>query len=337
MGNNLCSKLGVTEHSVISRNDFGTLWISYEDENGRLSKEQAKKFLQDFAVANGVNYNDEVAQELINESDLDKDGFLDYHEFQKMFFSMAKTGSVGLTSSLEFELTDEGEITEENNSNNNNDDLRLTKEILLEKPTSASRAGLDALWGLLIEGIEPFFNRSLKDSASTPKQWMALYTSVYSYCSSSASDVVGLYKRLSSFFKTQVTNVLEKIKSVGGSADLIATYYDEWVKYSKAVRKTNRIFKSLDRFVALKLPNQLSVAELSWHQWGVYLMLPLQSELLAKMKEKIKDGPSSNSPSDLDLIVKVLQSCVEMDLDPIEIMKDHFDVSPYLSIDAKKN
>jgi hypothetical protein len=47
----------------------------YEDEQGHLSRENAKTFLQDFAKAAGCDFNPEIAEKLIAATDKDNRGF----------------------------------------------------------------------------------------------------------------------------------------------------------------------------------------------------------------------------------------------------------------------
>jgi len=321
MGNNLCARVGIDAGRTISRNDFGSMWVVYEDEKGHLSYEHARKFLEDFAHATGVIYKEEIADALIKESDPQNRGYLDYWQFQKLFFSVAKSENMTLTQSLELEL-EEDEATKESK-----------RKALQDKPSSAAEAELDTVWLLFQEALTSFFHsddQNLRKSASTPKEWMGLYSTAYSYCSSPIADVVGLYKRLSSFLEEEGTSIS---KRAPGSEQLISFYLERWEIYSKAANRTNTILKGLDKYIAVKLPSQFSVLELCWVQWATYFMLPLQKELVQAFQQLL-DKPDK-TPEQEQQIKAVLKSCQTLELNVADLLKEHnpnlnVDLSPYL-------
>jgi len=326
MGNNLCAQLGIEAGRTISRNDFGAMWVVYEDEKGHLSYEHARKFLQDFAHATGVTYREDLADQLIKESDIDERGYLDYYQFQKLFFSVARTEKMSLTKSLELELEEDEEAKKE-------------KRALLEaKPSAASEAELETVWNIFEEALTSFFhsdNQNLRKSATTPKEWMGLYTTAYSYCSSPIADVVGLYKRLSSFLEEEATQQKNAAQKVAPT-ELIPFYLLRWEIYSKAAHRTNTILKGLDKFIAVKLPTQYSVQELCWVQWVTYFLIPLQKELLQSFKTAVEIP--EKSPQQIEQIQAVIKSCTTLEIS-LDILREITEITPYIPglLDAPKS
>jgi len=323
MGNNICSQLGIAPGKTISRNDFGSLWVMYEDEKGKMSREHAIRFLADFAHASGVKYDQELAGKLVDsalESSSKKDGFLDYHEFQKLFFSIAKNEKMNLTQSLQVELNEAG-------------DPITAKEKLQKQPASAGSAELHDIWEVVSEALLSFFNpnnTSLRKSASNAKDWMTVYSTVYSYCTSPLADVVGLYKHIDNFLEKQAGSIVAHTRTAISSnpnLDLIEHYLQEWDVYHKAAQRTNTILKVLNKFVSIKLPSQLSVIELCWAQWASFYMQPLQNELLASFKAHVQK--ENKTDTDVEVIKKAIKSCLTVEL-PLDIFEPHCDVKPFL-------
>eukprot|EP01103_Thecamoeba_quadrilineata_P011157 TRINITY_DN2602_c0_g1_i1.p1 TRINITY_DN2602_c0_g1~~TRINITY_DN2602_c0_g1_i1.p1 ORF type:complete len:215 (-),score=48.32 TRINITY_DN2602_c0_g1_i1:252-896(-) len=204
---NICASLGIKQGRPITRNDFGAMWLAYEDEQGRLSSSAALKFLQDLASAANVQYDQNLAKTLVDSVCQDR-GSLDYSEFQRLFFSVSRS-SYSLSLSLEEELSG------------------LASQ-------SANR-DLDDLWAELEILLNSFFSSST--SKSTLEEWMSVYTAVYSYCNGSQNDVIGLYKLLGHYLARRAKSVSQKEASIGPDGDLIGAYLTDWATYERAAQK----------------------------------------------------------------------------------------------------
>jgi Ca2+-binding EF-hand superfamily protein len=329
MGNNVCTQLGIAPGKVISRNDLGSLWVMYEDEQGHLSRDNAKTFLQDFAKAAGVAFSPEIADKLITATDKENRGYLDYYEFQKLFFSVAtKEMHMSLTKSLQLELDETtGEV------------LRTSqRDYLLNQPTAAANAELEDVWAVVSEALESFFERvpatnaGLRKSSglgSTAKEWMSVYSTVYSYATSHSADVVGLYKRLRAYLQNNADIVAKRCSDglKDPNFDILKFYLDEWEAYKTSVRKTNSILKVLSKFVSIKMPTQLSVLDLCWSQWETFFMFPLKNELMESFKKLVdKEGKTED---DTNRIKSLLESCLVLEL-PLDEIDLKCDIKPYL-------
>jgi len=302
----------------------------YEDEQGHLSRENAVKFLKDFAVASGVNFNQELADRLISTADKENKGYLEYHGFQKLFFSVAQKENMSLTQSLQMELDDNGEVVK-----------TQPIEFLLKQPSAAAHAELEDVWAVVSEALQAFFKRGeggegLRKSTglgSTAAEWMGVYSTVYSFCSSHSSDAVGLYKRLQTFLRERATSLTDlsrsQISSNNNGFDLLKFYLVEWDIYKNAARRTNSILKVLNKFVSIKLPTQLSVIELCWSQWESFFMFPLQNELVSSFKALV--SKEKKSEEEVAEIKRLLESVQTLDL-PLEEVEKEVDIKPYLSL-----
>jgi len=127
-----------------------------------------------------------------------------------------------------------------------------------------------------------------------------VYSTAYSYCSSSQSDIVGFYKRLSAFLEHRVQEVLQRARALSPEDDLLQFYVKEWEVYSRSASKFNNILKSLDKFISIKLPSQLSVQELCWFTWASGFMTPFADPLLAAFRRVLTDGQTDPPPSEGD-------------------------------------
>lgn len=125
--------------------------------------------------------------------------------------------------------------------------------------TAAKRVTLDEIWPDVESGVHQLITNL--NQGFPQKRWMALYSNVYNYCTTSrphnptakgktvsGANFVGeeLYNRLKDFLIKHMKS-LQKVAESRMDEGLLHYYHTEWVRFTTAMKYINHIFQYLNR------------------------------------------------------------------------------------------
>jgi len=134
MGGNLCKELGINATKTIGTRDVDALWNGFAKNKSDLSRDDAHKFLKQFAKSIGSNYDEKLADGWINAcGQTNKPKTLKYDDFLKLFQKAVSEGEVtpkiSLTQTLATKLDFKMDLPEEQpTSSAETEEQRAAKE-----------------------------------------------------------------------------------------------------------------------------------------------------------------------------------------------------------------
>eukprot|EP01088_Endostelium_zonatum_P006195 TRINITY_DN182_c0_g1_i4.p1 TRINITY_DN182_c0_g1~~TRINITY_DN182_c0_g1_i4.p1 ORF type:complete len:264 (+),score=30.32 TRINITY_DN182_c0_g1_i4:92-883(+) len=105
MGGNVCKELGIKPTKTIGTKEVEALWNGYAKGGKSLTKEEALKFLKQFAAAIGVEYSKQLGETWFEKAKGQYSATLNYDDFLRLFTLAVKeaeqeSNKVNLTATL---------------------------------------------------------------------------------------------------------------------------------------------------------------------------------------------------------------------------------------------
>ncbi|KAI8609570.1 Cullin [Chytriomyces sp. MP71] len=209
--------------------------------------------------------------------------------------------------------------------------------------SAAPDLALQTTWTTIQSGIEVILDRF--EAGLTYEKYMALYTTIYDYCTSikmhpsgvqsgsmlqqKGANLMGadLYKRLKDYLKMHLVNLLNNRDR---DEPLLAFYTKQWEKYTRASMYIHHVFKYLNRHWVKREIDEghkhiYDINTLALVSWRDHLFMTVQKDIMDAVLlliEKQRNGETIEQ----SLIKGVVDSFVALGLDENDSTKATLDV-----------